>query len=535
VPTASISVRPPVRTPWTRCWLEGAGSAILLAPGLLWLQLSQTHIDAFHRLLPLTTVARALAVDLALLSLAAMLLVRGIEALGAKPDPAASDQNRSTILLLWALWFGLLAARMVAGMIVAQVLWWRQITTPRAFLLAAGLLFILWLASKRGYLWTIRALRFAVLLVGFSVFWMIPALITAGLAHQPYDRAQFRKPLSSTTSSHRRIVWLLFDEMSYDQVFVHRWPGLELPNLDKLRAQSVTFTDVQPDGFFTEDVIPSLFLGKPIEDVRGTPEGWMIYQPAKHAPWQSFDSNRTLFADAQRAGWTTGAIGEYNAYCRILKDQLDDCWMSMPPLPDHFSRDKSTLGNVTAPLAADWQRLFRTRTPPRPAEGAPTSVDALATMRAGSDLIADDAIDLCFIHLPLPHPPGNFNRKTGRIGPGGSYIDNLALSDQVLGALLADIAKTSNADQTTEILSSDHSWRTWLWRNNFGWTQEDEEASGHGHFDPRPMLMVRFPDAITPQAIDRPVPLLSMHGLIEGMVGGKIESAQQLETWAAQQ
>ena len=526
---------PVARTSWTRSWLEGAGAAILLAPGLIWAELSQTHIDQFHRLLPLTTVARALAVDLALLSLTAMLVIRGLEALTANLDLRGAPKRRRAALLLWTLWFGLLAARTVAGMIVAQVLWWQQITTGRAFLLVAGLLAILWLASVRWYAGTVRVLRFAVLLVGFSIFWMIPALVVASLAHQPHDEAQFRKPLPPASTPHRRVVWLLFDEMSYDQVFVHRWPGLELPNLDELRAQSVIFTDVQPDGFFTEDVIPSLFLGKPIEDVRGTSSGSMIYQPAKHAPWQAFDGDQTLFADARHAGWTTGAIGEYNPYCRILKDQLDFCWMGMPTLPDHFSRDSTTLGNVVAPLAANWERLFRHRGVPATTSSVPGSVDALATMRAGSDLIADEAIDLCFVHLPLPHPPGNYNRQTGRIGPGGSYIDNLALSDKVLGALLADIAKTSDAQQTTVILSSDHSWRAWLWRNNFGWTQEDEQASGHGHFDARPMLLVKFPGQTTPDAITRAVPLLSMHELVERTILGQIANPQQLEDWAARQ
>ena len=51
----------------------------------------------------------------------------------------------------------------------------------------------------------------------------------------------YGKPLPAATTPHQRVVWLLFDEMSYDQVFVHRFPGLELPNLDKLRGESVDF------------------------------------------------------------------------------------------------------------------------------------------------------------------------------------------------------------------------------------------------------------------------------------------------------
>ena len=523
------------RMPWSRSWLEGAGAAILLAPGLLWLQLSQSHVDAFHRLLPLTTVTRALAVDLALLSLASMMVIRGLEAQGAHYTTIAA--RRSVPVPVWAMWFGLLAARAVAGMIVAQVLWWQQITTARAFLLVAIPLTILWLTSVRGYDYAVRALRFVVLLAGFCLFWMIPALIVASLAHQPHDEAQFRKPLPAVNAPHRRIVWLLFDEMSYDQTFAHRWPGLDLPNLDALRAQSVTFSDVQPDGFYTEDVIPSMFLGKPINDVRGTAAGWMIYQSVPHGSWQPFDGNQTLFADAQRDGWTTGALGEYNPYCRILKDQLDSCWMGMPPLPDHFSRDKSTLGNVIAPIAADLDRIagHRARLQAPAASPDASPLDALGPVRHGRALIGDEAIDLCFLHLPMPHPPGSYDRKTGRIGASGSYIDNLAMADRVLGLLMADLAKTGDAQQTTVILSSDHSWRVWLWRNTFGWTREDELASGHGHFDPRPMLMIRFPGQNAPKEISHPVPLLGMHDLIEQMMTGQIENQQQLDAWAAQQ
>ena len=520
-------------TSWIRSWLEGAGAAILLTPGLIWLQLSRTHIDLYHRLLPLTTVDRALALDLVLLSLVVMLVVRALEALERRSGlQKQGGSGRSLILLLWVLWFGLLAARTVAGLIVAQVLWWQQITTGRTFLLVAVVLGLVWLASGTWYRGTVRALRFALMLLGFCIFWMIPALVMASLAHQPHDEAAFSKPVPAA-APHARIVWLLFDEMSYDQVFDHRWPGLDLPNLDKLRGQSVTFSNVQPDGFFTEDVIPSLLLGKPIIDVLGTPPGWMVYRTQAKAPWERFDGGQTLFADAQREGWTTGALGSYNPYCRILRDQLDFCWMDLQSLPDHLSRDQSTWGNVVAPLKADWQRTVGRKPAKRATD--PTSLETLGAVGAADRLIGDTAIDLCFIHLPVPHPPGNYDRRTGRIGAGGSYIDNLALADRVLGHLLDDVGESGAGDRTTVIVSSDHSWRVWLWRHSFGWTPEDEAASGHGKFDPRPMLMVRFPGETTPTGISRPVPLLSMHALVEQLMAGRIEDPQQLETWAATQ
>lgn len=509
---------------WARCWLEGAGAAILLTPGVLWSELSRTHIDLYHRLLPLTTVARALAVDLILLSLVAMVVIRFL-------DAKESDRGRRFFLLLWALWLGFLAARAVAGAIVAQVLVWQQITTARAFLLTFGLGLLLWLMARDLWAWVVRVVRVAILLLGFCIVWMVPMLVVASLAHQPHDQPSFQKTLPAPAAPHARIVWLLFDEMSYEQVFAHRYPGLRLPQLDRLRGESVTFSNVQPDGFYTEDVIPSLLLGKPIDQVRGTPDGWMLYRSGPHAPWQRFDGSQTLFADAEQGGWTTGAVGSYNPYCRILKEQLDSCWMDLPPLPDHLSGSKSTLANVIAPLAANWTRIASHS---GAATDASSSPDAIGAVQAASDLIADPSIDLCFLHLPMPHPPGDYHRDTGRIGSGGSYIDNLALADRVLGRMLAHVAATPAADRTIVIVSSDHSWRTFLWRNAFGWTREDEQAFvwQNRKFEPQPMLMVRFPGETNAQEIRRPVPLLALHALIEQMMAGKVEDPQSLATWA---
>jgi hypothetical protein len=480
----------------------------------------------YHRLLPITTVVRALAIDVAVLWLIATLALRLLEAIMAR-----RVDRRSFWVLLWVLWFGLLAARLIAGLIVAQLLSWQQLSAGRAFAAMAAILLIIWLVAPKGYSAVIRGLRFVVLLLGFCMFWALPMLVIAGFARQPHDQAEFHKPIVATPTPHRRIVWLLFDEMSYDQVFDHRWAGLDLPNLDRLRTQSVTFSDMQPNGYFTEQIIPSLFLGKPIVDTRSTAAGNLLYQTARHGPWTAFDGNATLFGDAKRQGWTTGISGDYNPYCRILQDQLDSCWMRLIVFGDHLSRDKSTWSNATAPVQAAWARALH-----KPFEPAQSQSEIFAGMiTQARQLITDDQIDFAFVHLYLPHPPGFYDRRTGRVAMGGSYIDNLALADRTLGDLLQALNQTPSADQTTLIVSSDHSWRVGIWRDGFGWTKEDELASGHGHFDPRPTLIVRFPNQTSPVEIAQPVPLLSMHDMIERMMADEIADPQQLQSWAAKQ
>ena len=124
---------------WARCWIEGAGAALLLAPGYIWNQLSWTHLDLYHRLLPITPVVRALAIDVAVLWLLATLVVRllgwAILRLGGE---GLLGPRRGFIGLLWALWLGLLAARIVAGLIVAQVLTWQELSAARAFAAGGG-------------------------------------------------------------------------------------------------------------------------------------------------------------------------------------------------------------------------------------------------------------------------------------------------------------------------------------------------------------------------------------------------------------
>ncbi len=366
------------------------------------------------------------------------------------------------------------------------------------------------------------------MLLGFSIFWVLPTLLVAGFAHQPHDQIAFQKPLPAKAVPHRRIVWLLFDEMSYDQVIAHRWPGLELPNLDRLHGQSVTFSDVQPDGYFTERIIPSLFMGKPVVDARSTEAGALLYRSVKGGHWKEFDGNDSLFADAQREGWTTGISGDYNPYCRILAAQLDFCSQRLIVFGEHLSRDKSTWGNFTAPIHATWARALHESYEP-----APSEAEIFAGMMSSARrLVTDENIDFAFVHLYLPHPPGFYDRKTGKVAIGGSYIDNLALADRSLGDLLQAIGTTQSADETTLIVSSDHSWRVGIWRNGFGWTKEDELASEHGHFDPRPTLIVRFPGETAPADVARPIQLLAMHSMIERMIAGEMGDAQGLEAWA---
>ncbi len=249
-----------------------------------------------------------------------------------------------------------------------------------------------------------------IVLAGCSMVWMIPELFYQGLRAQRVD-APVPVMHPALVSDRRvpgaeggRIVWLLFDELSYDQTFDHRFPGLAMPAFDQFRSESVVFSDLKPAGYYTDRVIPSFFLGKPVDNIRSTLDGEPQVKLAGSRRWQAFDAHATLFSDAQRLGWTTGVVGWYNPYCRILAGTLNYCFWRMGDgqsdgaLPDH-----SVWQNAMAPLvelSRDWSHE------PGFAEQRHMQ-DHAAIMPQAEALIRDQSIKFVFIHLPSLIPPAS--------------------------------------------------------------------------------------------------------------------------------
>ncbi|MGA8111249.1 MAG: sulfatase-like hydrolase/transferase, partial [Acidobacteriaceae bacterium] len=145
-----------------------------------------------------------------------------------------------------------------------------------------------------------------------------------------------------------------------------------------------------------------------------------------------------------------------------------------------------------------------------------------------SAILADPNVHFVYIHLPVPHPPGIFNRQTGALCACGNYLDNLAFADTLLGRLRAEIDATAADTPTTLIISSDHSWRVPIWKASPGWTSEEEQIS-QGRFDPRPVFLVHFAGQTAAGDVRAPVPELVEHDVIEGLLTGNIRGPQDVE------
>jgi hypothetical protein len=491
--------------------LQGLGAAILLMIAHLAALISPYHAVLYHSILPMRSVVWGTLIDLAVASLMAAFLFSYLQ-----KRPAGLRA------LVWVFIAARIAHTTVG--IVGNTLGWNipHLTPSTAAIVTLAVGLTLWSLRPPAYRAAVRGLLVLLILAGCNAVWMVPQLVYLGLQPQRSDPVvpTMHPVLASDQTAPKnggRIVWLLFDELSYDQTFEHRVPGLAMPSFDEFRSQSVVFSDLKPVGINTDLVIPGLFLGKPVAKIRSGLDGMPTLQLAGNQQWQPFDAHATLFSEAQRQGWTTGVVGWFNPYCRILAGTLDYCfWRMGDGELDGPLSTKSSLQNAMSPI----QNMIGW------VEGKPSflrqvhQADLAAIMPAATALIRDQKIRFVFIHLPVPHPPGIYDRRTGNLRGGGTYLDNLALSDRVMGELMTTINATPLAGKTTVIVCSDHSWRLSVWQAVGLFTKEEEVVSG-GRFDPRPVLMIHLPGQQAGHEVSEPFDEIRIHEIIERMLRGQ--------------
>ena len=510
-----------------RTFVEGAGIAILLLANLLWPMLSLYHLAIYHNPVSASATAEGFSVDLVLITVFFAVVL-------AVMDRWSPQQSNPVWAFLLAFWITL-AVDLVVFLLRNYRLQeynkdfpWR-LSAQIAVMLATlgmGLFLSIWFPAilRR----SVKAARFALAMLGCCIFWMLPQFAFIAIRTHASEPNAFVKPLrvsSTPSASQKRVIWILLDELSYDQVYEHRQPDLKLPYLDELKKESVVFSNVQPEGYFTERILPALFLGRRVDAIRSSLHRDLEIHDAQMSQWVPFDQEASIFGEAKQAGWSTGVVGWYNPYCHILRDVLDSCYWDVG---GSFPRDKQPIVNALA-FPFDWW-LSHFRAPVSRTGDQAHTRDHIDLTRAADALIRNESIRFVFLHLPIPHPPGIYDRKTNTLGVKGSYLDNLALTDKTLGNLLGVIEETAAAPRTTVIISSDHSWRVNMWRTDPSWTAEDERVS-QGKFDPRPVLLVHFPGSEVTELRSEPVSELAVHGILESMLKGGIDSQGQLDAW----
>jgi hypothetical protein len=507
--------------------LVGIGAALLLVPFLPYV--APDNLALFFHGLPVTNLIGGLLVDL----LCVAVLVTGfLVALQYLPERIQGVFN--ALFASFMLW------RIVDVAISIQTnhsiaAYWTRARRPSCFVILSLAGLLVWVLPRTVQP-VVRATYLFVAAISFSSLWIIPQLLYIASIHAPDERsALLQLPSAMPSNSDRRIVWILFDELSYDQTFEHRASDIRLPNFDGLRTESVSFSTLKPTGFYTQLIIPSLLLGRRIDQIRSTIHGdlWYKYKDISQNRWLAYDPNATLFGLAQQNSWSTGVDGAYIPYCYLLSSVLNACAdepLFVLPLQNYgASEKKSVLANAAVlPSALLAKLTTRTALASDPYQRGFRNVMARIQV-----LIGNEKVRFVFLHILVPHPPGIYDRQSHSLRSGGTYLDNLVLADDALGSLLREIDATPSASQTTVIVSSDHSWRIPIWRNTEFWSTEEERASG-GRFDDRPVLLIHFPGQKPGNDVNAPLPELLEHDIIAGMLRGQINNSEDLTAFLSQ-
>ncbi|HEX8985243.1 MAG TPA: sulfatase-like hydrolase/transferase [Bryobacteraceae bacterium] len=280
-----------------------------------------------------------------------------------------------------------------------------------------------------------------------------------------YDASEFRDRATAPPLGQKRaprVLWVILDEWDYRITFVNRPAGLPLPEMDRLRRESFSADNAAPPGPETLISMPALLTGRAVSDAfkRG-PSELLLVRPGEARP-VTWRGRPNIFDSVRTAGFDTALVGWYHPYCRELASSLTHCeWWKM-------SMQYNTMGRTLAELIpGETRSLFETSLLSAFGQSLSTS-DHSRTYREmmvrALAVATDPAYGFTLLHLPVPHAPHAYSRRTGRFdlknSPIRGYADSLALADRTIGDIRRALEKAGLWDSTAVLFTSDHGYRS---------------------------------------------------------------------------
>jgi len=342
---------------------------------------------------------------------------------------------------------------------------WVGLGHPRTLVLAeiSGLLLPIayWTDRKR----ILRAARLVLILLSPLVVLTFARSIIQISTYDPNYLAN--RPLASRLAVPRsgpHVVWVVFDEWDAALTFSERPAGLDLPEIDRLRRESFYADQVIPPGPNTDRSMPALTIGKPVSSVEpdGPADLSITFTGGATAHWSTYP---TVFSDARKLGFDTGVVAWGLPYCRVLSASLTGCYW------DVWNGYDSQ--NVAHVMRNQLRSLVETQFHSLLGQSLGTQANAWLYHRLFEEskrVVCGQDYNLTLLHLPVPHPPFFYDRRTGRDdygsnplpslrSRGAGYLDALSLVDRSIGDLRRAMEAAGVWDSTTLLLSADHPYR----------------------------------------------------------------------------
>lgn len=358
---------------------------------------------------------------------------------------------------------------------------------------------------------------------------------------------QILSPQNSVDSNlsndlNRRVVWIIFDELDYVLSFENRPANLDLPEFDRLKSESFFAVNATPPAPETLRSMPSLITGKKVEKAVTSGKRELLLDFNGQGEPQKFSEMPNVFSEVRKMNGGTAIVGWYHPYCRVIGKDLNECQAEGYSIFNDFETGDSagskknslfyySAKNLKSSLFAlpFGLRLFY-------AIAGTTSEKQVAQryvarhqrmIKATLNTVANPSVNLCLIHLPIPHLPSFYNRVSGQFDGRGNYTDNLKLADNTLGEIRRTMEKNGSWDDSILIVSSDHSLRL-SWKDEL--TQEEINLKKDA-YDPRIPFFVKLPKQRKSFIYEKPFNTVLTKDLILNLIKGEISNSEQLESW----
>ena len=371
----------------------------------------------------------------------------------------------------------------------------------------------------------LRGIRHVLLFLMFLV--PINLASTAWEIHStwPVERYNAKQPARLVPvpipSASPRFVWVIFDDWDEYLTFRNRPAGLQLPELDRFRSQSLHADTAFPPAADTLESLPSLITGRIVRKSRTTAPDDLLLTFAGSPTRELWSAQPNVFQRARESGVNGAIAGFYHPYPRIIGastvESFSVAFMTLQEDPIYFS---GVEGMQRIPFQI-WDALHRVpliknsgilgaRRPKRISR-----IDYEQVTKHALKMVANPALGLVMLHFPLPHPPGIYDRAHARVNEqsASGYIDNLALTDATLRLLRQTMEAAGQWDNSFILLSSDHPLK--------------EDANRH----PWIPFLLKTPRQTTSLSYAQPFNSVLSQELILAALRGQVRSPEDIAGW----
>ena len=397
-------------------------------------------------------------------------------------------------------------------------------------LLALALAAVLWFAWKRERMIAVTLGRVLLALSPFCLLTFGEAAWAMASYHgQPFSDGPLAPRLDSAPPL--RVVWIIYDEWDYRLSFVDRSANLAMPEIDRLRGESLFAAAARPPGADTDVSLPSFLTGRRLLAFKDASGGGVLTRPpddrrAAGTPWTE---RGTVFSAVRESGFNVGLVGWFLPYCRVMNGDLSECAWWPVPFQGNSTTDSvlagilgtgfwGRVGGYSASLLETygWRTPLGQSSPVR--QKARIYPEILAASRKD---VADPSLGLVFLHVPVPHAPHPYSRFTGRMdrtgGPMDGYIDSLALLDRMMGDLRTTMERAGVWDRSVLLISADHPFRS------------SRELDGKS--DWRVPFLLRIPGPQAAGVISTEFNTIVTANLICAILRGQVPTAPDAAAW----